>query len=111
MERSPQMAILPGEDPREFDELHSALIEEWAPAGPTEQDAVLTIAKCVWRKRPMQKFLDAKIEAGRFEARADPLYDKSFYATRALFNFEAETPIPELSERIVDDSGLNASFY
>jgi hypothetical protein len=26
--------ILPGEDPREFEALHSALIEEWAPSGP-----------------------------------------------------------------------------
>jgi hypothetical protein len=42
--------ILPGEDPREFEELHSALIEEWTPVGPTEEDAVLTIARGVWRK-------------------------------------------------------------
>jgi hypothetical protein len=42
------MAIVPGEDPREFEELHSALVEEWTPAGATEQDAVLTIAKGVW---------------------------------------------------------------
>ena len=29
--------ILPGEDPREFEALHSALIEEWTPSGPSEQ--------------------------------------------------------------------------
>src|SRR5262249_46302446 len=55
-------AILPGEDRREFEELHSALIEEWAPVGPTEEDAVLSIAKGVWRKRRLQKFLHAEIE-------------------------------------------------
>jgi hypothetical protein len=50
-------AILPGEDEREFDELHSALVEEWLPAGATEEDAVLSIAKAVWRKRRVQRFL------------------------------------------------------
>ena len=55
-------AILPGEDPREFEELHSALIEEWAPVGPTEEDAVLSIAKGVWRKRRLQKFLHTEIQ-------------------------------------------------
>jgi hypothetical protein len=40
-------AVLPGEDPAEFEELHSALIEEWKPVGPTEEDAVLSIAQGV----------------------------------------------------------------
>ena len=51
-----EMAILPGEVPEEFEELHSDLVEEWAPAGATEEDAVLTIAKGVWRKRRVQNF-------------------------------------------------------
>ena len=63
-----KVAILPGEDPREFEELHSALIEEWAPTGPTEEDAVLSIAIGIWRKRRVQKFLQAKIAVWR----ADP---------------------------------------
>jgi hypothetical protein len=42
-------AILPGEDPQEFEELHCSLIEEWMPHGATEDDAVLSIAKAVWR--------------------------------------------------------------
>jgi hypothetical protein len=50
-------AILPGEDEREFDELHASLIEEWMPEGATEEDAVLSIAKAVWRKRRVQRFL------------------------------------------------------
>ena len=31
--------ILPGEDPREFEALHAALIEEWTPSGPSERVA------------------------------------------------------------------------
>jgi hypothetical protein len=53
--------ILPGEDPQEFEELHSALIEEWKPIAPTEEDAVFSIAKCMWRKRRVQSFLEAEV--------------------------------------------------
>jgi hypothetical protein len=56
-----ETTILPGEDPREFDELLSALVEEWTPVGPTEEDAVLTIAKCKWRKRRVQLFFQAEL--------------------------------------------------
>ena len=50
------ITILPGEDPREFSALHSETVKEWAPIGPTEEDAVLSIAKGIWRKRRLQKF-------------------------------------------------------
>src|SRR2546429_1883493 len=50
--------ILPWEDPEEFRILHTALIAEWNPVGPTERDAVLSIAKGMWRKRRMQLFLE-----------------------------------------------------
>jgi hypothetical protein len=56
-----ETAILPGEDQGQFAELHSRLIEEWTPVGPTEEDAVLSIAKCVWRKRRLQRFIKTKI--------------------------------------------------
>jgi hypothetical protein len=55
-------AILPGEDEREFEDLHAALIEEWSPHGATEEDAVLSIAKAVWRKRRLQRFLEVQIK-------------------------------------------------
>jgi len=75
-------AILPGEDPQEFEELHSALIEEWMPIGPTEEDAVLSIAKGVWRKRRMQKFLEVKLLKAAFDPK-HPAYDEA----AALRNF------------------------
>ena len=76
------MAIVPGEDPREFEELHSAVVEEWTPAGATEQDAVLTIAKGMWLKRRVQKFFQAQL----FKCVLDPkhpLFDEAF-SSRAL---------------------------
>ena len=75
------MAIVPGEDPREFEELHSAVVEEWTPAGATEQDAVLTIAKGVWLKRRVQKFFQAQL----FKCVLDPkhpLFDEAFGLAR-----------------------------
>jgi hypothetical protein len=53
-------AILPWEDPRLFEELYSSLIEEWAPVGPTEEDAVFSIAKGMWRKRRLARFFDCE---------------------------------------------------
>ena len=54
--------ILPWESVAEFAELYDELIAEWQPIGPTEQDAVLSIAKAIWRKRRMQAFLKSELE-------------------------------------------------
>jgi hypothetical protein len=43
-------AILPGEDPTAFKELHQNIIAELAPVGALEDDIVWTIARLVWRK-------------------------------------------------------------
>src|SRR6516164_4987338 len=52
---------IPGEDLREFEALHFALIDEWQPSGPTEIDAVLSLADLMWRKRRAERFLRAKL--------------------------------------------------
>jgi len=43
-------AILPGEDPDAFKELHQNIIAELAPVGALEEHIVWTIARLVWRK-------------------------------------------------------------
>jgi len=53
--------ILPDEDPEEFKELHDGLIREHRPEGPTENDAVLDIAKCFWRKRRLTRYHERKV--------------------------------------------------
>ena len=45
-----------------FTELHLDLVAEWKPVGRTEEDAVLSIAKGMWRKRRMQIFLSSELE-------------------------------------------------
>ena len=54
--------ILPWESRAEFAGLYDELIAEWKPIGRTEQDAVLSIAKGIWRKRRMQAFLGNELE-------------------------------------------------
>jgi len=48
-------AVLPWEDARQFDRLCRDLIEEWRPSGPAEEDAVFTLAKCMWRKHHIRE--------------------------------------------------------
>jgi hypothetical protein len=93
-------AILPGEDPKEFEKLHSALIEEWSPVGPTEEDAVLDIAKGMWRKRRLQKFIHAEIEICRSD-REHPSYDEA-EGLRTLLNIIEDAPPSDLSEEEAD---------
>ena len=57
-----RILILPWESIAEFAELYDDLIDEWKPVGRTEQDAVLSIAKGIWRKRRMQAFLRNELE-------------------------------------------------
>ena len=52
--------ILPGEDPREFEALHAALIAEWNPSGPSEQSRVFGIADAECRKLRSRRFALAK---------------------------------------------------
>jgi len=67
---------IPGEEPREFQELHSAVIDEWQPSGPSEEDAVFSLADLMWRKCRAQRFVQAKLKAATFDART-PAFDES----------------------------------
>ena len=68
-------AIIPGEDRQEFEHLHTSLIQEWQPDGPTEEDAVLDIAKSLWRKRRVQKLLEIQLLRNSFDLN-HPAYDE-----------------------------------
>jgi hypothetical protein len=95
-----KMMILPWEDPQEFEKLHAGLVEEWKRVGPTEHDAVLSIAKGMWRKRRMQNFLFSELERHR----ADPnhaAYDEAsalrvFSSTLHWHQTNSISPSPDL---------------
>ena len=59
--------IILGEDPHEFDQLYESVRKEWNPEGPTEEDAVETITKCLWRKSRVGR--DRKINMEKFKAK------------------------------------------
>jgi len=74
--------ILPGEDPHEFEALHSALIEEWTPSGSSEQSKVFGIADAEWRKLRSRRFVQAKAIANSLTP-CHPAFDE----TRGLIAF------------------------
>ena len=99
--------IVPGEDPREFHELHSAVIEEWMPAGATEEDAVLSIAKGMWLKRRVQKFRAAQLYMCVLDPK-HPLYDEVFGLGRIAFLMESD---PETTFQKYASSSLPADKF
>src|SRR5215472_15674883 len=46
--------VLPWEDKAEYEALLTALVEEYAPHGPTEEHLVEEIAGVIWRKRRLR---------------------------------------------------------
>jgi hypothetical protein len=48
-------AFFPWENRADFEALHSELIDEWDPCGAFEEEAVFTIASCMWKKRRIRE--------------------------------------------------------
>jgi hypothetical protein len=71
-----RLAILPGENPKEFAALYTTLFQELKPSGATEEDAVLSIANTMWRRRRAQRFLEIQLMKDTFDPR-HPSYDES----------------------------------
>ncbi len=59
-----ETAVLPGEDPRQFNRLHHGLVDEWSPSGPAEEDAVFTLAKCMWPETCAREYLRCPSASG-----------------------------------------------
>ena len=61
-------AILPGESEAEFEKLHRELVTELCPSGALEDDAVVNIARLVWRKKNLRTLSTAEFARGRYSA-------------------------------------------
>ena len=83
----------------EFLELWSQLIDEWNPEGATEEDAVLSIAKAIWRKRRLQKFLEARLLKNRSDIN-HPSFDVELGLVSFAFVMDHETKRGEKPEKI-----------
>jgi hypothetical protein len=94
--------ILPGEDPREFEALHSAWIKEWNPSGPSEESRVFGCAEAEWRKLRSRRFVQAKAIANSLTPN-HPAFDEA----RGLFTFgylmcrEPETAFAEYASNLL----------
>jgi hypothetical protein len=70
-------AVLPGENPAAFEELHQALIAELAPTGALEEDIVADIAPLVWRKQDLATLRYAEdVRAVWFGRREKKFYEE-----------------------------------
>jgi hypothetical protein len=103
--------ILPEEDPKDFEDLHNSLINEWNPEGPTEEDKVYNIAKNMWRKRRVNRCWRSRI--ARVVA-ADRAYWRSVERqmdrlTKVLEDEESGVPITE--QDLPDKIGAQWATY
>jgi len=93
---------IPGEDEREFIELHSDLIAEWQPSGPTEADAVFSLADLMWRKLRAQRFLQGELIANTYDIRS-PSFDERWGLNIFIccLRWEPETAFERRASRIL----------
>src|SRR5262249_52316906 len=70
-------AVLPGENPAEFEELYQALIAELAPTGALEENIVADIARLAWRKQNLATFTRAKgLRMVWHQLKSEKIYEK-----------------------------------
>jgi hypothetical protein len=67
--------IIPGEDPREFDQILAELIAEWKPAGPTLRDALSDLAETKFRKRRLKNYVQTELNLHTFNPH-HPAFDE-----------------------------------
>jgi hypothetical protein len=61
---------IPGEDVEEYAELCAHLFDDWQPSGPTEEDAVFSVAGLMWRKLRAERSLRAKLILSTYDPRS-----------------------------------------
>lgn len=95
-------AILPGENPREFHDLHASLIAEWTPDGATENEFVITMAQAVWAKRRRQKHSEMRVFQNMLNLE-HASYDEEFglRGLAAFLQSEPETAFRAYASRLL----------
>jgi hypothetical protein len=98
--------VLPWEDKAEYEALLNALVEEYAPHGPTEEHLVEEIAGVIWRKRRLRLAEAASHQRG-IEKATDPLSDALFTALKVGFRpiIDIVSAMPPVTARDLDTWG------
>src|SRR5262249_22539285 len=68
-------AFIPGEDPREFDQIYSELIEYWQPAGPDLRDAHRELAEVKFHKLRLKRYIRTELNLYTFNPH-HPAFDE-----------------------------------
>jgi hypothetical protein len=68
-----KMALLPGEDPAQFDQFMEEMVASISPRGPLEHQLVLRAGGLLWRLRRIPSFEVALFERARGDIQGDPM--------------------------------------
>jgi hypothetical protein len=60
-------ALIPGENPKEFEELLAELLDEFKPSGPSLRHAVHCLADSMWRLRRLKKSVQTELYVNTFD--------------------------------------------
>ena len=101
-------STIPGEDPREFQELLSGLIDEWQPAGRSEEDAVFSLADLMWRKRRAQRFFRTKLIESTYNPRS-PTFDERRGLDLFILGLrkDPETAFEQIASRLLTAASIS----
>ena len=101
--------ILDGESQDEFVDLLMDLTLKYYPCGPDQEDCVLTMAKCIARKKRSEKLLDQKLVAAKLNPNSKA-YDEAA-ALRALLELLNKVENAEEVERALQCIDTSNSHY
>jgi hypothetical protein len=88
-----------GEDLAAFVELRLQLTHRYIPCGPDEEDCVLTMAKCLWRKQRYQQFQFVRATSAKLDPSSGAYDERS--ALQALLDW-----LQKASEKIEVERAL-----
>jgi hypothetical protein len=108
-----EVAILPNEDSKEFEELHDTVLCEWNPEGPTEHGLVMSLTKDLWRKRRLGRFYQREIEKLLERRRELERLDKVMFPLleSVLFEPGSENLRPITEQELSDILGAPAANH
>jgi len=100
---------LPWEDKAEYEGLLNALVEEYAPHGPTEEHLVEEIAGVIWRKRRLRLAEAASHRRGIGKATETALFsDTPNTLIRALNLVERKPPLRPIIDAVLATPSVTA---
>jgi hypothetical protein len=82
-------AIIPGEDPREYQELLIELMDEWKPSGPTLREGIVDLVDWMWKRRRLRKFIQTQLIRGMFHP-STPAFNEAWGFIRFTYYLRTE---------------------